>query len=54
MASKAFFLSISSIPATIAPVHAPVPGSGMPTNKTSPQKPYFSIEDLFLSTFLHI
>ena len=30
-----------------APVHAPVPGSGIPTNSKSPQNSYFSIWSLF-------
>ena len=36
-AKNDFFLSISSTLAIKQPVHAPVPGSGIPTNKTSPQ-----------------
>ena len=40
--------------ATREPVHAPVPGSGMPTKRTRPQNPNFSICPLFLSAFCRI
>ena len=33
------------------PVHAPVPGSGIPTNNTSPQNSYFSIWSFFFIAF---
>lgn len=42
-AKKDFFLSISKTEAIKHPVHAPVPGNGIPTNNTKPQNPYFSI-----------
>ena len=42
-ARKVFFLSISKTDAIRDPVHAPVPGSGIPTNNTTPKYPYFSI-----------
>lgn len=42
-----FLISISRSDAISAPVHAPVPGSGIPTNNTSPQNSYFSILSLF-------
>ena len=51
-AKKDFFLSISSIAAIRHPVQAPVPGNGIPTKRTNPQKPYFSIFPYFCSTFL--
>ena len=38
-----FFKSILNTDATSEPVQAPVPGSGIPTNNTKPQKPYLSI-----------
>ena len=38
-----FFLSISNIAAISEPVQAPVPGRGIPTKRTIPKKPYFSI-----------
>ena len=37
--------------ATREPVQAPVPGRGIPTKSTSPQKPYFSTCPLCLSAF---
>ena len=43
----AFFRPISKTDATREPVQAPVPGSGIPTNSISPQKPYLSIFGLF-------
>lgn len=48
IASADFFMSILKTDDTRAPVQAPVPGRGMPTNNTNPQKPYLSILDLFL------
>ena len=50
-AKKDFFLSISNTAAIKHPVQAPVPGSGIPTNSTNPQNPYFSILFLCLCTF---
>ena len=41
MARKDFFRGMCRRPATREPVHAPVPGSGMPTKSTRPQKSYF-------------
>ena len=49
-AKKDFFLSIFNMAAIKHPVHAPVPGSGIPTNKTKPQNPYFSIRTFFSLT----
>ena len=43
VAIKAFFLFISNTEAIKHPVHAPVPGNGIPTKSTRPQNPYFSI-----------
>ena len=37
IAKNDFFLSISSTDAINDPVHAPVPGSGIPTNNTNPK-----------------
>ena len=54
IALKAFLISISISDATSAPVHAPVPGSGMPTNKTSPQNSYFSIWSRFFIALFSI
>ena len=42
---------MSNTEATKLPVHAPVPGRGIPTNSVNPQKPYFSILGLFFSAF---
>ena len=41
IASEDFLISISSKEAIREPVHAPVPGSGIPTNSVSPQNSYF-------------
>ena len=41
MAGKASFTFMSIIAAISEPVHAPVPGSGIATNRNSPQKAYF-------------
>ena len=49
IARNDFFASISNTDDISAPVHAPVPGNGMPTNSTSPKKPYLSILTLFLN-----
>ena len=49
---KAFFLSISKAAAIIHPVQAPVPGSGTPTKRTSPQNPTLSILERFFWIFL--
>ena len=51
-ARTVFFFSICSMDAITQPVQAPVPGSGIPMNNTSPQKSYFSILALCLSTLL--
>ena len=40
---KATFLFIPRTVATIAPVHAPVPGRGIATKTNSPNAAYFSI-----------
>lgn len=48
---NAFLRFIWMRPATIDPVHAPVPGKGIPTNSVSPNRLYFSIVSLCLSTF---
>ena len=47
IAGTDFFKSTSNKEATKEPVHAPVPGSGIPTNKTSPQNSYRFIWSLF-------
>ena len=52
IAKNDFFLSISSTDAINDPVHAPVPGSGIPTNNTNPKYPNFSICPFLFSTFL--
>ena len=44
-----FFLSIFKSAAIKHPVQAPVPGSGIPTNKNKPQYFNFSILSNFLS-----
>ncbi len=49
MAGKARFRRMSSMAATRAPVHAPVPGSGMATRTKSPQKAYFCTTSDFFS-----
>ena len=41
IAREAFLISILSSEAASAPVHPPVPGSGMPTNSVSPQNSAF-------------
>ena len=41
-AGNAFLNFMPSSAASREPVHAPVPGSGIPTNNTSPQNSYFS------------
>lgn len=51
IARNAFFQSMSSSDAISAPVHAPVPGSGIPTKSTSPKNSYFSILSLLLIAF---
>ena len=42
-AGNAFLNFIPKSAAISEPVHAPVPGSGIPTNNTRPQNSYFSI-----------
>ena len=49
IAAKAFFQSMPRRDATRAPVHAPVPGSGIPTKSTSPQNSYLLIRSLSVS-----
>lgn len=50
IAGNALFILISSIAATSAPVHAPVPGSGIATRSTRPNHSYFStIPDCFFA-----
>ena len=41
IAISASFRRISRMPATSAPVHAPVPGNGIATNRQSPHRRYF-------------
>ena len=48
IASEDFLISMPSRDAIRAPVHAPVPGRGIPTNNTSPQNSY--LLDLFTSS----
>lgn len=47
IASEDFLISISSKEAIREPVHAPVPGSGIPTNSVSPQNSYFLPDHFF-------
>ena len=51
IAGNAFLKRIPSRAAINAPVQAPVPGSGIPTNATNPQNSYFSILALWLIAF---
>ena len=48
IAREDFLISISRRDAISDPVHAPVPGSGIPTNSISPQNSYFFTWSLFL------
>ena len=50
----AFFQSISRIVAIKDPVHAPVPGRGIPTNSKSPQNSPYFIPTLFFWPLLSI
>nr|AIF26451.1 hypothetical protein [uncultured bacterium fosmid pJB23D10] len=46
-AAIAFLISISSKAAMSEPIHAPVPGIGIPTNNTSPRNSPFESAELF-------
>ncbi len=52
MAGNAFLNRIPKSAAISAPVHAPVPGSGIPTKIRSPQNSYFSMLALLLMAFV--
>ena len=51
MARLAFFMSMYKSDASKAPVHAPVPGSGTPTNKIKPINKFLSTLCFLLIAF---